>query len=102
MALLDYEGIVLDLERHFLTKNSFGQRELLALVAQLRVDHRQVEGLPEKALRLYGSDLAEAVKQSPAIQGIAGPDDMEPPSLERSGNRPVQGDTQHDPAAVVH
>ncbi len=66
MALVDWEAVVLDLEAHVMSRNSHGQRDLLRVLTELKIRHRQVEGLPEKALRLYGPELAEALDRGPA------------------------------------
>lgn len=56
--LIDYEAVVNALEEHFLSEHSHGQRRLLQKLAELRVEHRiHDEGLPQKALRLYGAEL---------------------------------------------
>lgn len=68
MALVDWEAVVLDFEEYVRTRNSHGQRDLLAVLADLRVRHRQVEGLPVKALRLYGSELEEVLNHRAAAR----------------------------------
>lgn len=65
MALVDWEAVVLDFQGHIRSKNSHGQRELTDKLADLIVQHRQVEGLPEKALRLYGPELHEILSNHP-------------------------------------
>lgn len=72
--LVDHEALLLDLKRHLVTKNSHGQRDLLGLIAHLEVAHAVEEGVPERALRLYGADLAEALRRSdePTTGGPAG------------------------------
>lgn len=62
MALVDYEAVVLDLEAEVAAKNSHGQRDLLRKIAELRQEHRVTEGLPERALRLYGAELGEDIE----------------------------------------
>lgn len=71
--LVDWEAVVHDLEAFIANKqgNSFGQRELTDELLRLRVLHRQVEGLPEKALRLYGSELIDVLSPRPATDGAA-------------------------------
>lgn len=59
--LVDYERVVLRLKQHIGTKSHHGQRELLALIAGLEGECALEEGLPEKALRLYGVELFETV-----------------------------------------
>lgn len=69
--MVDWEAVVADLRaflvaRHLDGHNSFGYRELTDLLQELQVKHRLEEGLPEKALRVYGSALREAlVKNTP-------------------------------------
>lgn len=62
--LVDYEALLLDLKAAVIAKNSHGQRDLLGLIARLEVEHRVEEGLPERAIRLYGQDLQEALTGS--------------------------------------
>lgn len=76
MALVDWEAVALDLEAHVLSKNSHGQRDLLAKIAELKIRHRQIEGLVEKATRLYGPELAEALDRRPADAEHEGSDVM--------------------------
>lgn len=83
MALIDWEAVVLDLEAHIAGKHSHGQRDLLAKLAELRGQHRQIEGLPEKALRLYGTDLIDAVTPRPAGPDSAGGEAMDGASTIR-------------------
>jgi hypothetical protein len=84
MALVDWEAVALDLERHFLSKNSFGQRELLAKLAELRSTHRQPEGLVERAGRLYLPELTDELM--PAGRG-----DEDPPGHDRDAH-PIDAD----------
>lgn len=76
MALVDWEAVVLDLEAHVRSRNSHGQRDLLATLADLKIRHRQIEGLPEKALRLYGPELAEVLDRRPTDAEHEGSDAM--------------------------
>lgn len=66
MALVDWEAAWLDLAAHVRSKNSHGQRELTDLMADLTVEHRQVEGLPEKVGRVYLPSLVEELSERPA------------------------------------
>jgi hypothetical protein len=100
MALIDWEGVVLELEGHVLSKNTHGQRELLAKLAELRVRHRQIEGLPEKALRLYGPELADAVSRHDGIPGAVVPDDIGGGSPARSESTTPEKDRYAQHAAV--
>lgn len=64
--MVDWQGVVADIRAHLVAKhadgsNSFGYRELTDLLQELEVRHRLVEGLPEKALRVYGSALQEVL-----------------------------------------
>jgi hypothetical protein len=73
--LVDWEAVVLDLRKYMLEKpgNSYGHAELSAKLDALTIQHRQVEGLPEKALRLYGSDLADALSHRQHARSLEGP-----------------------------
>lgn len=106
MALTDWEAVVADLEAYVLTRNSHGQRDLLAKLADLRSRHRQIEGLPEKALRLYGEELIDAVKPRPAGPDHEGSDAMDGAStIRRESNTPGGnngGTRQHAEPAVRH
>lgn len=76
--LVDSERVLLELEDFFISKNSFGSRELLRKLVELKSECRITEGVPEKALRLYGVLLSEDL--------ISAPD---------------AGSTMHRPAGVV-
>lgn len=94
MALVDWEAVVLDLECYIAAKNSHGQRDLLAKLAELRSEHRQLEGLPEKALRLYGDELVDALKPRPTDVDSAGGDAMDGASPIRRESTTPEGE-QH-------
>lgn len=66
--LVDWEAVVHDLEAYIDSKpgRSFGERELTAELRGLRVRHRVTEGLPERALRLYGASLIDVLRPTPA------------------------------------
>jgi hypothetical protein len=72
MALVDWEAVVQDLKAHVRSKNSHGQRELTDFLADAEVRHRQIEGLVEKSLRLWGDELVEAVTVAPASTSPVG------------------------------
>jgi hypothetical protein len=57
--LVDTERVLLDLKRHLATKPHHGQRELALVIAELEAKHQIEEGLPERALRLYGMEFFE-------------------------------------------
>jgi hypothetical protein len=61
--LVDFERVIALLKREVASKPSHGQRDLLATIARLEGECMIEEGLPEKALRLYGPDLADALAQ---------------------------------------
>lgn len=106
MSLIDWEAVVLDLEAYIAAKHSHGQRELLARLAELRVQHRQIEGLPEKALRLYGTDLIDAVTPRPAGPDSDGGGAMDEAStIRRESTTPGgtrNGGTRRNSKAVHH
>lgn len=57
--LTDHERVLLKLKAHVASKKSHGQRDLLATIAALEAECAVEEGLPEKALRLFGNRLSE-------------------------------------------
>lgn len=57
--LVDYERVVLAIKREVASKKSHGGAALLAAIAQFEVDCIVEEGLPERALRLYGVALSD-------------------------------------------
>lgn len=71
--LVDHEEVLLRLKEHIVGKNSHGQRDLLGVLTRLEVECRVPEGLPEKALRLYGEELHEVLvpRKEPAANGHA-------------------------------
>lgn len=56
--LVDYERAWLALKAATAGRQGIGVGSLHALMAQLEIDHRVEEGLPERAFRLYGVALA--------------------------------------------
>jgi hypothetical protein len=83
MPLVDYEAVVLDLEQLIRSKRSHGQRDLLDALADLRSRHRLAEGLAEKALRLYGDELHEALSR-PAASRVPDRDEADAEALAPS------------------
>lgn len=63
MATVDWESVVLDVVARLRTKNSHGQRELTDFITDSITAHRLPEGLPERALRVYGPELADVLSQ---------------------------------------
>ena len=57
--LTDHERVLLKLKSHIAAKASHGQRDLLGLIGKLEAECAIEEGLPEKALRLYGNLMSE-------------------------------------------
>lgn len=64
--LVDFERVLLDLKTVLAAKKSHGGDSLLAEIARLEARHRCEEGLPEKALRLYGESLRDALLPAPS------------------------------------
>lgn len=91
----DYEAVVQDLEAFIQGKDgpSFGRRELVDKLLELRVRHRMAEGLPERALRLYGPELTEILRQRSATPGPEGPGGMGDDAIHRIGATPHEGAT---------
>lgn len=71
--LVDYEQAWLDLKELISSKRSHGADTLLVEMARMEIACKTLEGLPEKALRLYGQELAEALVPavSPPEEGTA-------------------------------
>lgn len=104
--LVDCERVLLLLKQHIASKNSHGQRDLLAEIARLEVECRVDEGLPEKALRLYGvvfsDDLLRPADADPRADQRDGHDDIP----RRVADSPVHkedthGGNRHQAAAAV-
>ena len=89
--LVDYERVVQALKEYVCTKGSHGQRELLAEISRLEAACTLEEGLPEKALRLYGVVLSDALLRpalgDPALDPRDGSDDLPD---RRSGTDPSE------------
>jgi hypothetical protein len=64
MTLIDHEAVMHDFEDYILQENSHGQRFLLKKLAELRAQHRVVEGTPERVLRQYGENIYQAIRDS--------------------------------------
>lgn len=103
--LVDFEAVLLDLKRAILAKNSHGQRDLLAVISRLEVEHQLDEGTPERALRLYGVVLSDDLLR-PALDGLrvdyGDGHDTDPARVP--GNERPQEDTngsQHHGVATV-
>lgn len=65
--LYDHEAILADIEAHIERahqegRNGLGYRELTEVIAAAKLRHRVPEGLAVRALRLYGTDLADALE----------------------------------------
>lgn len=91
--LVDWEAVVLDLEAYIEAKpgRSFGERELSNELRRLRVRHRVTEGLPERALRLYGADLIDVLRPRPATPDPEGPGGMGGGAPHRVGTTSHEG-----------
>jgi hypothetical protein len=74
--LTDHERVLLKLKAHIASKGSHGQRELLGLIGKLEVECSVEEGLPERALRLYGNMMSEdflgRLEQHANTEAVAG------------------------------
>lgn len=60
--LIDYERVVLRLRQEMVGRQGIGADGLLALIGRLEAECAVEEGLPERALRLYGSEIFELIK----------------------------------------
>lgn len=99
MALVDWEAAFLDLEAYIEGKDgrSFGQRELSDEMRRLRVRHRVPEGLPERAMRLLGPDLMEALRRRPAT-----PDPEASGGMDEGATHRMAADRSHEGAPNEH
>lgn len=70
--LVDFEAVLLGLKQEILSKKSHGQRDLLAAISRLEVEHRLEEGTPERALRLFGVVLSDDLLR-PALSEARAP-----------------------------
>lgn len=68
--LVDYESAWHDLKKVINSKKSHGGAALLVEMARCEITHGVTEGLPEKALRLYGEELYQALV--PAVSAPEG------------------------------
>lgn len=77
--LVDNEAVLLGLKAVLMEKKSHGRDTLLAEIARLEVQHRIEEGVPERALRLYGvvlsDDLLSPTAQIPSAGSSDGGND---------------------------
>jgi hypothetical protein len=67
--LVDNERVLLELKRHVASKSHHGQRDLLAEIARLETRNQLEEGLPERALRLYGVGFSEDLLRPSSVEG---------------------------------
>lgn len=74
--LIDHERVLLDLKRIIAAKSHHGQRDLLAEISRLEVENVVEEGVPERALRLFGvvlsDDLLRPPSQEPRVAPVDG------------------------------
>jgi hypothetical protein len=96
-VLVDHEAAWLALKAAVAQKSHHGQRDLLAEMARLEVAHALVEGLPEKALRLYGVDLSEDLLRPSSRVGRVLPSDGRNGRALRDGST---SESQEDAHAV--
>lgn len=100
--LVDYEKVVRDLKVYFARKGSHGRDGLLAEIARLEAEHQLEEGLPEKALRLYGVVVSDALLRpalgAPALESLDG--HVDPVGRRPLGHRHQEDHDGHAAAAV--
>lgn len=97
--LVDYEAVLLDLKRHLATKPHHGQRELAVVIAQLEVKNRVEEGMPDRALRLYGLEFFEEAitssRQPPSTERRVAPGDGHQVRALRGDSSPQSEEDTH-------
>ncbi len=96
--LVDHERVLLDLKREIAEKSHHGQRDLFALIGELEARHAIEEGLPEKAMRLYGLAFFEEAIKAPGsererVPAADGAEDR-PPGGDKV--RALRGDSNHE------
>lgn len=101
--LIDHEQAWLLLKEVVRAKRAHGADGLLVEMSRLEVECRVEEGIPERALRLYGialGDFPRPAPPSPAQPGLAdGHDDSRPAGRPGDSHRP-QEDTRDYLSAV--
>lgn len=99
--LVDAERVLLDLKRHIASKSHHGQRDLLAEIARLEVQNQLEEGLPERALRLYGVKFAEDLTRPSSVDGrVLPPDGDNVRALHGDSHRGKAQDVSHSRAGA--
>lgn len=83
--LVDYERVVQRLRQEMVERQGIGRDGLYALIARLEVECAVEEGLPERALRLYGVALSDDLITS-GLQPA--PDPAHAPGPDGSGAAP--------------
>lgn len=73
--LVDHERVLLELKQHIGSKSHHGQRDLLAEIARLEVANAVEEGVPERALRLYGVVFSDDLLRPPSSDPRVDPSD---------------------------
>jgi hypothetical protein len=105
-VLVDYEKVVLSLKAFVSAKPSHGREGLLAEISRLEAENALEEGLPEKALRLYGVVLTDALLRpalgSPSLGDSDGLDDPDrrSPAAATSDRRTNDGRRNGSPASA--
>jgi hypothetical protein len=98
-VLVDHEKAWLALKALIADKGSHGRDTLLAEMSKLEVQHTLEEGLPERALRLYGvvfsHDLLRPAHEGPASASRDGHADLHAAGGESTDTKEQHHGEQH-------
>lgn len=89
MPLVDYERVVVRLRQEMVGRQGIGADGLLALIGRLEAECAVEEGLPERALRLYGSEIFELIKSGT-------------PSAPQQSHASASDDVRSAPSIAAH
>lgn len=93
--LVDAERVLLELKGYVASKSHHGQRDLLAEIARLEVSNQLAEGLPERALRLYGASFQKDLIRPTSEDGRVLP-------LDGTNIRALRGDPRGEHHGQQH
>jgi hypothetical protein len=94
--LVDSEHVLLELESYIASRSSHGRNDLLLKITELKTAHTVTEGLPEKAIRLFGTQLSEDLIRTHPGKAPADEDSDRAPAMATApGHRSPNGTEEH-------